>query len=73
MQRSSPEASCGFKMFDASIDPPEVAPAPTIVWISSMNRIALSSLTMALITPLSRSSNCPRNLVPARSAPMSSE
>ena len=40
MQRSSPDASTGLRMFDASIEPPLVAPAPTTVWISSMNRMA---------------------------------
>jgi hypothetical protein len=30
----------GFSKFDASIAPPEVAPAPITVWISSMNMIA---------------------------------
>ena len=40
MQRSSPEASAGLSRFDASSVPPLVAPAPTMVWISSMKRIA---------------------------------
>ena len=40
MQRSSPFASAGLIRFDASIAPPEAAPAPMTVWISSMNRIA---------------------------------
>ena len=35
---SSPRASIGFSMFDASIDP-SAAPAPTTVWSSSMKRI----------------------------------
>ena len=52
MQRSSPFASAGLIRFDASITPPEAAPAPITVWISSMNRIApgcfLSSPTHAL-------------------------
>ena len=72
MQRSSPLASAGLRMFDASIEPPLVAPAPTMVWISSMNRIAPGFCLSALITALRRSSNSPRNLVPASSAPMSS-
>ena len=33
-------ASAGFSRLEASIAPPEVAPAPITVWISSMNRIA---------------------------------
>ena len=40
MQRSSPVASAGLSMFEASIEPPWVAPAPTMVWISSMKRMA---------------------------------
>ena len=39
MQRSEPDASAGLSKFDASIAPPEVAPAPITVWISSMNTI----------------------------------
>ena len=33
-------ANAGFSKFEASIEPPEVAPAPITVWISSMKRIA---------------------------------
>ncbi len=40
MQRTVPAASAGFKRFDASMAPPEVAPAPMTVWISSMNMMA---------------------------------
>ena len=40
MQRSSPFASAGLRMFEASIEPPDAAPAPMMVWISSMKRIA---------------------------------
>ena len=40
MQRIVPPASAGLSRFDASIAPPEVAPAPITVWISSMNMIA---------------------------------
>ena len=40
MQRTVPEASAGLSRFEASMAPPEVAPAPITVWISSMNRIA---------------------------------
>ena len=39
MQRTLPDCSAGFKRFEASMAPPEVAPAPMTVWISSMNRI----------------------------------
>ncbi len=44
MQRSSPLASTGLIRFEASMTPPEAAPAPITVWISSMNRIAPGSL-----------------------------
>ncbi len=40
MHLSSPEASTGLSRLEASIAPPEAAPAPMMVWISSMNRIA---------------------------------
>ncbi len=40
MQRTVPDCSAGFSRLEASIAPPEVAPAPITVWISSMNRIA---------------------------------
>ncbi len=40
MQRISPLASTGLIRLEASITPPEAAPAPMTVWISSMNRIA---------------------------------
>ena len=40
MQRSTPEANAGFSRLPASMVPPEAEPAPTSVWISSMNRIA---------------------------------
>ena len=40
MQRMAPDESAGFNRFEASIAPPEVAPAPITVWISSMNRMA---------------------------------
>jgi hypothetical protein len=73
MQRSFPDASAGLRMFEASIEPPLTAPAPTMVWISSMNRIASSCSRRRLMTPLRRSSNWPRNFVPASSEPMSSE
>ena len=40
MQRTVPEASAGLSRLDASMAPPEVAPAPITVWISSMNMMA---------------------------------
>jgi hypothetical protein len=40
MQRTVPDAKAGLSRLDASMAPPEVAPAPITVWISSMKRIA---------------------------------
>mmetsp|Transcript_51037 Transcript_51037/g.124345 ORF Transcript_51037/g.124345 Transcript_51037/m.124345 type:complete len:279 (+) Transcript_51037:146-982(+) len=73
MHRSCPRASSGFSRFPASMEP-SVRPAPTTVWISSMNMMIwpLASVT-SLITALSRSSNSPRYLAPATRAPMSRE
>src|SRR5215469_13018778 len=70
-QCSSPRARAGFSILPASMEP-SALPAPTMVWISSMNRMMRpSALAMSLSTALRRSSNSPRNLVPAMSAPMS--
>ena len=60
MQRSRPLASAGFSRLLASMLPPAVAPAPMMVWISSMKRIAPSVFCSALSTPLMRSSKSPR-------------
>ena len=69
---SSPRASIGLSMFEASIAP-SAAPAPTTVCSSSMNRtICPSDSVISLSTAFSRSSNSPRYLAPATSAPMSS-
>ena len=51
---------------------PSAAPAPTTVCSSSMNRMTLPASVTSLSSALSRSSNSPRNFVPATSAPMSS-
>ena len=68
-QRSSPRASIGFSMFEASIEP-SAAPAPTTVCSSSMNRmISPSDSCTSLSTAFRRSSNSPRYLAPAMSAP----
>ncbi len=53
------------------MEPPLVEPAPTMVWISSMNRMAPGTLPRSVMTPFSRCSKSPRYLVPASSAPMS--
>ena len=70
-QRSSPRASIGFSMLEASIEP-SAAPAPTMVCSSSMNRMTspCDSWT-SLSTAFRRSSNSPRYLAPAISAPRS--
>ncbi len=73
IERNSPRASAGFRRFDASIDP-SLAPAPTSVCSSSMNKITPPSLfCTASITAFSRSSNSPRNFAPATNAPRSRE
>src|SRR5205807_858465 len=60
--RSSPRASIGLSMFDASTEP-SAAPAPTIVWSSSMNKMIwpCESVT-SFKNAFSRSSNSPRQL-----------
>ncbi len=73
MQRSSPFCSTGLIRLDASMVPPDAEPAPMMVWISSMNRIARGSFFICASTALRRFSKSPRYLVPATSAPRSSE
>ena len=68
---SSPRASAGLSMFEASIAP-SAAPAPTRVCNSSMNRITPVACDVSLTIALSRSSNWPRYLVPAITAAISS-
>ena len=71
MQCSSPLASLGLSRLPASIEP-SVLPAPTILCISSMNRIILpSDFSISLSTALSLSSNSPLNLAPAIREPIS--
>ena len=72
MQRSEPFARAGFSKFDISSPPPFVAPAPTIVWISSIKTIASSCSATSSITSFRRFSKSPRYFVPAIIAPMSS-
>src|ERR1051325_1015145 len=69
---SSPRASAGFSMLEASTAP-SAAPAPTSVCSSSMKRMMLRFWAISLITALSRSSNWPRYFVPAITAAMSSD
>ena len=73
IRRSSPRASMGFNILPASIEP-SAAPAPTIVWISSMNvMIWPFAFLISLSTLLRRSSNSPRYLEPATMEPRSRE
>ena len=51
---------------------PSAAPAPTSVWISSMNKMMSPRVRISLSTFFSRSSKSPRYLDPATSAPRSS-
>ena len=60
----SPLASAGFNMFEASKDP-VAPPAPTIVWISSINKMISSFFSNSFIKAFIRSSNCPLYFVPA--------
>ena len=71
MARSSPRARAGFNKLEASIDP-SLAPAPTKVCNSSINKIICPSLfCTSLITAFKRSSNSPRNFAPATKEPKS--
>ena len=66
----SPLASIGFSIFPVSIAPSP--PAPTIIWISSMNIIfSPSESFISFNTAFSLSSNSPLYLAPAIKAPMS--
>ena len=69
---SSPRASAGLSMLEASMAP-SAAPAPTSVCSSSMKRMMFLFWAISFMTALSRSSNWPRYLVPAMTAAMSSD
>ena len=71
MQRTWPLAKAGFNKLAASIVPPPVAPAPIMVWISSINKIACGCACKAFRTAFKRSSKSPRYLAPAINAPKS--
>ena len=72
MQCSSPRASMGLSMLPASMAP-SALPAPTMVCSSSMNsRMRPLLCLISCSTAFRRSSNSPRYLAPASSAPMSS-
>ena len=61
---NSPRAKDGFKIFAASAEP-SAAPAPIMVWISSINRMILPLFFTSSIAALMRSSKSPLYLVPA--------
>ena len=70
-QCSSPRANAGLSILPASMAP-SALPAPTMVWISSINRIICPScLERSLSTAFRRSSKSPRNFAPANKAPRS--
>ena len=71
--RSLPPCNAGLRRFDASIAPPEVAPAPITVWISSMNNTESGCASSSVTTAFNLSSKSPLYRVPASNAPMSSE
>ncbi len=60
----SPRARAGLNIFEASRDP-VAPPAPTMVCISSINKIISSFFSSSFITAFIRSSNCPLYFVPA--------
>ena len=64
MHEISPRDSAGLRMLAASSDP-SAEPAPISEWISSMKTIRSRLSRSSFKIPLSRSSNCPRYLVPA--------
>ena len=59
MSHSSPRASIGLRIDAASIAP-SAPPAPTNVWISSMNRMMSPRVRISLSTFFRRSSKSPR-------------
>ena len=61
---SSPLPNAGLKIFAASMAP-SAAPAPTMVCISSTNRITSPLRRISASTSRNRSSNSPRYFVPA--------
>ncbi len=71
IMRSSPRASMGLSMLEASMAP-SAAPAPTTVCISSMKVMTWPwASAISLRTAFSRSSNSPRYLEPATIEPRS--
>ena len=71
IQRNCPLANSGLSNCAASLEP-SADPAPITVCNSSMNNITSPSASLtSRMTALSRSSNSPRNFVPATKPPMS--
>ena len=69
---NSPLANAGLKILLASKEP-LAPPAPTIVCISSINKITSLFFSSSFIIAFILSSNCPRYLVPATRAARSSD
>ena len=71
MQRKVPFANAGLIKFDASIVLPMLEPAPIIMWISSINKMASGFFFKAFNSCFKRFSKSPRYFVPATNAPIS--
>ena len=71
MHCNSPLARDGLSILAASTAP-SAAPAPTIVCISSINKIQFPDDLSSSITFFNLSSNSPRYFVPATNIPISS-
>ena len=72
MQRSWPRARAPLSMLEAS-SPPSTLPAPTTVWMSSMNRITWpEAASTSSLMVFRRSSNSPRNFEPDTTSLISS-
>ncbi len=59
MQRRDPDCSAGFNRFEASMAPPEVAPAPITVDLVDEHD-GFREISISRITAFSRSSKSPR-------------
>ena len=57
---SVPFERAGLMRFDISACPSVPSPAPTMVWISSINKIAFGILVISSMTSLMRFSKSPR-------------
>jgi hypothetical protein len=73
MHLSEPSANAGLSKFDTSNELPDTLPAPIIVWISSINKIACGIFSRSFSTAFRRFSKSPLYFVPAINTPISSE